>query len=160
MSKVWISNQAVVQPRGVISVCRLLKSEKAKALIVTKWTNQCYVSDVTCVIERAVSTQYKTVWMTTVMLNSFTYPTSSISAQYWCTWLRYLKLLMVRNGYQGEGAGWGNVRTSSYNKQKLVNRSTCGILPAERSGIWQGHVISHPDKVERYWSAIKSFKIS
>jgi len=130
MRKFLYPNTALRRPICSISVCWLLLCKKAKSIWVTKCTKKIQVSDVIWVIERVGSAQHKSVWITTVMLHPSMHPTASLSTQTRCPWLRYLKLLMIRRGNRGDGAGWGKVRKSSYIYQKLVKWSPCRKLPA------------------------------
>jgi hypothetical protein len=139
----------------LICVSKWLLSDKVTPLLVTKYTNKIYVSDVICIIETAVSAQYESVWTTPVMPHSSMYPTAKLSTQTSCTWLRYFKLRMVRHGNRGEGAGYGMVRKSNYIYQKLVSCYTCRQLPAESAGMWLGHIISQSDSVDSHWSEIE-----
>jgi len=112
------------------------------------------VTDVIRVIEGVVSAQYHSICMPTVMLNSSMHSTAELSTQTWCTWLRYLTLLMVCHGNLGVGAGWAKVRKSGNINQKVVKRSTWCKLPAESTGMWYGHVMHHSDSVDSGWADI------
>jgi len=64
--------------------------------------------------------QYESGCMTTIMHHSLMYPTSELSAQALCAWLRYVKFILVRHGNGGEGAGWGNVNEEEQNLRNTI----------------------------------------
>jgi len=123
-------NQIERWPVSLISVSRLLLRENVKAQLLMEYMNKIQLSDIIWLLKRAVVTQYESVFMTAVKLHLSTLPTALLSILTCCTWLRYLKLLMICHGNGGDWAGWGMVRKWTYMNQKIVKWSRCRKLLA------------------------------
>jgi hypothetical protein len=139
---------------NVISSFLIQIRENTQFKLEIKFTNQASLSDGIQVIEDVVTAQRKSVWMTTMMLNSYIHSTTSLRVQTVGTFSAFLIYHKVGQGNQWDRSGYGPVGKLSYINEKLVYGSTCSELAAESAEMLQRYVIHCSENMSFSWSEI------